>query len=540
MKVSFKILLITALLYSCQSDFLEENLDNVLVSNNYYSTVEEAESAVIGLYSQLARDGLYGLYLSMCSDLGTDVAYFTQRTNTIYTYANYLITTSTGNLIATWRQAYSVIHASNLLIEKLPEKATFSQERQNELLAEARFIRALTYFVLVRIYGDIPLIEKPQNLSDNLQVSRAPVAEVYEFILEDLNFAKEHMKWLSEMPQSGGRVSKNAVLGVLTRVYSTMAGHPLQDTSKWEMAASTAKELIDTNFHDLLPNYSQIFLNLRDDVYDFTESIWEIAYTEGDLGHRIGSFNGIRSTSGPNGEPGSEVGGGSGFVKSTVNLRKKYGENGEGYDPGITDFRYHWNCIPYQLDGTGKPRLNSDGTVKLSNEFLLVSYRKEMSFGAYTANETGVNALTLRYADVLLMYAEAENELNGIQRNPLANDILKQIRQRAFRSFSDSGAVTQFEDVEIEGINYNYDYSSLSQVDFRNFLRDERARELPGEGVRRWDLLRWNLLYPFVKSLEGREPRGTAWENIQPHHVLFPIPQREIDINPLLTQNEGY
>ncbi len=540
MKAAFKLLLFAVFIYSCQDDFLDEDLDKIIISNNYYTTVEEAQSAVIGLYSQLAKDGLYGLYLSMCSDLGTDIAYFTQNTNTIFSYANYLTTSSVGNLIATWSQAYRTIYASNLLIERLPENAIFSQDLQDGFIAEARFIRALAYFVLVRIYGDVPLVEKPQTLSDNLFVPRTSQSEVYQFIIDDLNFAKEHLKWLSEIPQSGGRASKNAVLGVLTRVYITMAGHPVQDTSKWELAASTAKELIDINYHDLLPNYGQIFINLRDDIYDFRESIWEIAYTEGELGHRIGSFNGISSARGPNGEPGSDVGGGSAFVKSTVNLRKLYGEDGMGYDPSITDFRYFWNCIPYKLDGTGNPMLNSNGTLRVSNEFVLVSYRKEMSFGAYTANETGVNALALRYADILLMYAEAENELRGMQRDPLANEFLKQIRQRAFRSFSDMGVMTQLDDVEIEGINYNFDYSSLSQADFRNFVRDERARELPGEGVRRWDLLRWNLLYPLVKSLEGREPKGKAWENIQPKHVLYPIPQREIDINPLLTQNPGY
>ncbi|MEC3908815.1 RagB/SusD family nutrient uptake outer membrane protein [Tamlana sp. 2201CG12-4] len=541
MKSVLKLLILLGVLNSCQNDFLDEDLDVIITPENFYKTEKEAEVGIFGLYHQLSRKDLYGWYLSMSVDMGTDIAFYGGKFgDTFDIFSNYKnISSSIGNLPRTWNEAYQTIHAANLIIENLPKNATFSQVKQDRFLAEARFVRAVSYLVLSRLYGEVPLVKGVLTL-DELGIPRADLAELYQFMIEDLNFAKEHIPWLSEL-QQGGRASKNAVLGVLTRVYLTMAGAPLNDASKWALAASTSKELIDTDYHDLHENYNQVFLNARDDVYDFTESIWEIEYTKGepDFGSRIGTFNGIKSFKGPNGEKASDVGGGSGLVRATANIRKIYGEDGVGYNPDIVDSRYHWNCPAYRFDGTQVPRMNPDGTVKTSlRDFIVSSYRKEISNGIYTPNQTGVNAIALRYADVLLMYAEAENEVNGAGRNALANESLAKIRRRAFKTYEVKwaleGAVTNEDD------GFNFDYSGLSQEDFRNLIRDERARELPGEGLRRWDLLRWRLLYGNVSDLIGEEPEGEAWGNIQPHNVLYPIPQREIDLNPLLTQNPGY
>ncbi|TKG95749.1 RagB/SusD family nutrient uptake outer membrane protein [Puteibacter caeruleilacunae] len=524
---------------SCQSDLLEENPKSFLTPENFYQSSSDAFAGLMGIYALISDKTLYGSYLSQESYLGTDIAYYRKNSGGLHYYANHLMTNTSGNLQTTWQQAYKTIYACNLYIESITEKAPIAEDEKNRFIAEATFIRGLVYFELARIYGGIPLITSITPVSE-LQIPRNTLEEVYKQVETDLLFAKQHLPWITEMSDGDHpRASKNAVLGILTRVYITMAGNPLNDQSKWAAASATAKELIDLGYHNLHDNYNQVWLNVKDDVYDLHESIWEIGYTAGDLGNNLGTFNGIPSSKGPNGEESKTVGGGYSFVKSTLTMRKYYGEDGNGYDKNLPDSRYHWNCVAYKLDGTNKPTLK-DGEIVEQSEWALTKFRKNSSNGAYHYNKNGLNWVVLRYADILLMYAEAENELNGAGRSAEANQALTTIRQRALRTINEDGSFVQANDQPIEEANYNYDYSTMDQETFRQFIRDERARELAGEGVRRWDLVRWGILYETVKSLDGVEPKGYCWKNIQPYHVLFPIPQQEIDLNPMLKQNTGY
>ncbi len=531
-------LLVLLFLSGC-NDILEETPKSFLTSENYYQTEVDAFGALMGVYSIAAQDNLYGSYLSTQSSLGSDEGYYSKNKGGSHYFTNYVITDATGNLDGTWKKGFSGINACNMFLKHIPKSSQIDEQRKERYLNEVKFLRGVFYFELTRLFGELPIVTDVKSVKE-LQIGRSSVTDVYAQIVADMEAGLE-LPWISEMAGSDHpRVSKNAALAFLTRVYITMAGKPLEDTEKYELAASTAKRLIDEGGHALHDNYNKVWLNIRDDKYDLTESIWEIAFTGGTSGNAIGTWNGILSSNGANGENGKDVGGGYGYAKCTVALREKYGAAGNTYEADLPDTRYHWNCIPYKLDGKGNPVMKN-GKIVEQKEWSLCKFRKNANNGAYHYNQNGINWEVARYADVLLMYAEAENELNGAGRNAYANEAVKLIRQRAYRQFDEGGSFTQLDDQPIEGIDYAYDYSAMDQETFRQFVRDERAREMAGEGIRKADLIRWGILYETVSALDGVEPKGYCWANIQPHHVLYPIARAEIDLNPhLLPNNNGY
>ncbi|TKG95528.1 RagB/SusD family nutrient uptake outer membrane protein [Puteibacter caeruleilacunae] len=521
---------------SC-SDVLDEDPKSFLTVDNFYQNRSDVETALTGIYSLIADADLYGMYISQQADLGTDAGYWVKANSS---YMNYNITPTTGTISKTWLLGYKTIYAINKFIEQV-EPGNFDDDYKASVIGQARFIRGLVYFELVRLFGELPIVDKVMTLEELNAVSRDNLTDVYQFIIDDLNYAKTSLLALADMGQGdGGRASKNAAMAILAKVYATMAGKPLEDTSKWTDAAAEAKALIDLGFHQLNPSFPKIWDNIKKDIFDYKECIFEIAYTAGPAtGNNIGTWMGIPTSKGPGGVDGKNFGGGYAYAKATKTLRMVYGENGSGYDASIADSRYHQTAVPYKLDGSARPSVDADGNYKEQKDWALCKYRKENSNGAYHYNLTGINYPVIRYADVLLIYAEAENELNGTGRSALANDVMAQVRQRAFRQFDDEGNMTQLDDEPVFGESLNYDYAAMNEEDFRYLLKDERLRELAGEGHRRNDLVRWGELYATVRSLSGSE-RGYCWDNVQPHHVLFAIPQNEIDMNGNLTQNQGY
>jgi starch-binding outer membrane protein, SusD/RagB family len=376
---------------------------------------------------------------------------------------------------------------------------------------EALFLRAFYYFTLVQYYGDVPLKLEPSNSVNNVDIARTPSKEVYAQIIADMKEAETLVKTATAVGSSG-QISKSTVRGILARVYLTMAGAPLRDTEKFKDAREWALKVKESNEHILNPDYKQIFINETQDIEDFKECIWEAECwgTNNDdqrEGGRIGNENGVlcRSTDFGN------IGYAYGFNSTTWKLYNLY---------DAIDVRRDWAISTYTLnaDGVKTPlaatNIYGRNVAKWRREYELLSPKNK--------NYTPTNFPMLRYADVLLMLAEAENEVTGA--TTLAHEALNLVRKRA-------------------GL---LDTTIAGQDGFRDEIRNERARELCFEGLRKNDLIRWGI---FVETMQDAsdeiKAKATATynyaavnaANVNERHLLYPIPLTEMSLNKKMVQN---
>jgi hypothetical protein len=285
---------------------------------------------------------------------------------------------------------------------------------------EALFLRAYYYFLLVQHWGDVPLVLKTVTTSAEAQVGETPSKEVYEQIIKDMTEAEGLVQPIQTLNYSG-RISKSAVRGILARVCLYMAGYPVNDKTKYTAARDWAKKVMDDGFHALNDSYSQIFINLAQDKYDIKESIWEVefwgnntdAYTETG---RLGSRNGIRCTD-------VDSGYSPGRINAFANFFYKY---------EVNDRRRDWNIAPFSF-GTvsGKTARVAWTPAQIWNRNCGKYRRYYETLLPRNTNFTPFNFPVLRYADVLLMFAEAENEINN-GPTQAAIDAVNLVRRRAY------------------------------------------------------------------------------------------------------------
>jgi hypothetical protein len=354
--------------------------------------------------------------------------------------------------------------------------------------------------------------------------------EVYAQILKDMTEAETRVQ-TSTTIGNPSRISKTTVQGILARVCLHMAGYPLRDASKYADALAWAKKVqasgehsLRTTFDAALTNsaYSQIFINHARNVYDTKECMWEAdffgnytdAYREAG---RVGNTNGIAF----NGSNYGDTGYSYGFINVTGRLYNLY-QSG--------DTRRDWAIAPYYYSGNN--RVVWPATTSVYNRNCgkwRRSYELQAS-GGKNQNYTPQNFPLLRYADVLLMLAEAENEVNG--PTTVAHTALNLVRARA--------GASQYTGATVIG----------SQSAFRQVIQDERARELCFEGLRRQDLIRWGIFLPLMKATGAQfatdNPSGgvlygvLGYNNVSERHLLLPIPAAEISVNNAMTQNPGW
>src|SRR5690606_11301710 len=253
------------LLGSSCSDFLEEENESDYTEENYFQTPEHAEAAINTLYSELRfvsdGAGTYGESPFMMLEFPTGLL----NTEVGQSQANRDLRSLTTNaennyLIYWWERSFKSIANANLAIKRIPE-IEMDEAEKNQLIGQAKFMRAFNYFNLVRIFGDVPLILEPVDAnSELLYPERSPQVDIYDVIVQDLVDAEQ-----SGLPNtdSTGRISASAVKTLLSSVYLTMAGYPLQAGDQYyEMAAVKAKEIINNGWYSLFDDY--------DDLHDKT------------------------------------------------------------------------------------------------------------------------------------------------------------------------------------------------------------------------------------------------------------------------------
>lgn len=518
-------------LTSCHDELDQEPYSSIS-PETFYKNEAEARLALAAVYSDIASDALYGSLLSMNFTNGTDEAVY-NRTNSNWSVALYMNNSSTYNIEKAWMTLYKGINSANYFLARVTD-ADIEDGTRNKLLAEARFLRAFYYFDLVRLWGDVPLRKKPVtegSAANNIVAS--PSSEVYDFITEDLSFAYKYLPNPTGSTTEYGHASRTAAHALLARVYMTMAGKPLEKQDAYQLAINHCDSVINTGYHQLLPSYKQVFLNEIEDKNDDKEVIFEIQF--GNLrpqgireDGRIGNLNGVaiqlpKADASGNLNPYAYA-----FHYPTVTMINKF--------DNVNDNRYEWNIANWKVDKKGKVIIlkETNKTNWYPGKFRRVDRvdngdgtygYKILETGDIDKNFTGINYPYLRYSDILLMKAEALNEL---AKTGDAILYLNQVRNRAGLANIDPASVA-------------------SKDDFFNELMDERMREFCFEGIRKHDLIRWGRLKTNMeilrKDMEDYGIATSSWyyrqcNNIEEKHNLLPIPLKEVTINQLLDQSE--
>ncbi len=479
---------------SCNS-FVDPNPTDVLAPENFYKTPSDAVAAVNAVYESVKWS--YWLGFWYISDIATDDIIAAPRFGSDgHRMSNYIFDATEWPMGSMWGGAYGIINRANTVLDRVPG-ITMDAALRTRLLGEARFFRALAYFNLVRCFGDVPLLEHEVKSLSGLKVSRTPLAQVYTLIVSDLQEAIGVLPVLYSTADVG-RVTSGAARALLAKVYLTR-----QD---WTNAARTAGEVITNGPYRLLPNYKDIF-KIATEITN-SESIFEINY-DATLDPGAGSVHTLFSL--PSEFPGGDA---YGLMTVTPSLEALFAAS-DKRGKGGTFIR-----SPY-VDALGDSVKWSDPDSIYGpafNKYLDETDFQNMHTRAWVAQSN--NWIVLRYADVLLMYAEAVNEGGTPTGAGSAEAALNLVRVRA-------------------GIN---PVSGLSQADFRDSVRLDRRREFVFEGQRWFDLSRWGILNQAMLAktteLQSIAPGETTVHGAPSN--LLPLPQSELDINHDLTQNPGW
>lgn len=473
-------------------DFLKENPEDRFVTGNFFSGEKDAQASVDAVYNQLYS--IYQRNMILLNDLPTD-----DEKNGIGMPNQFLIDleflryTSENTFVRDmWANNYSGIQRANSALNNIG-KITMDENVKKRLLGEASFLRALYYFNLVRFYGDVPLISKLESLQDAL-IARAPKAEVYKQIISDLQFAETNLP-KTYTSTNIGRATSGAAKILLGKVYLTK--------DDFQNCVSKLDEVVQ---NEAAYGFG-LNVNFKDNWRTATENGKEMVFSV-QMMQPPGIPNGQMVLQGPKySVPGGDVPGlvGNEADIPTVDLYNKYISGDTRKD------------VTFKLDYLSPV----NGSIYKSSIPLFGKYWEE---GQTITAYSNVNFHVMRYSDALLMYAEALNETGNTQK---AVTVLNRVRERAF------GDVL-------------HNYLLVSQAAFRDLVYLERRLEFANEGQRWFDLVRTGRLFQTMKAhgtLEAtlaESNKTTITANAKEYQLLYPIPQREMDINKLLTQNSGY
>lgn len=482
--------LLTLTMINCSDDFLDKVQPDTINTGNYPKTAEELITMVNGAYQPLQWPKLYNMRMwttdifagnSIVGAGGGDDGIETTQ------LSNFVTSTDNQGVLDLWRGPWPGILSSNIVIKTAPT-LNIDDAVKNRSLGEAYFLRSHYYFVLVRFFGDVPIVTEPQDVNGDLYPARSPKADVYNLIISDLEKAIQLLPTKQTYGDADkGRASKGAAIGQLAKVYLTLGN--------WQKVVELTTQLEGMGY-SLNADYSNNFnVNTENSV----ESLFEVQYASDGNYDFWGNQNQASWASPFMGPRGSNFvgGGGYGWNQPTQEFVDSYEAGDNRKEKSI----FYEGCPQYD----GKDYKASYSLTGYNVRKFLVPLS---AFPSY--NNSPLNFPVMRYSEVLLMKAEALNELGQTAQAAVP---LNLVRARAGLS----------------------PVSGLSQTAFRDKVLHERRIELAFEGQRWFDLVRvnngqygLNFLHSIGKS------------NASNKHLLLPIPQIERDRNPNLTQNPGY
>jgi hypothetical protein len=506
------IVVIVLCITSCEKD-LNVPIYNSYTDENFWKSKEEVEAGINGCYQVLDAGGLFTVNTTgnIMSETFTSNAF---GGGPSLPFSNGTLGPDNVNLLGQkWTAAYRGIGRVNTVLDNFT-KAGLEPKEQDEIEGQALFLRALFYENLVFYFGGVPLILQKPDLETQGKLPRSPMNEVVEQILKDLDIAIQKLP-VSYKANSIGRATKGAALTLKAQVllyYASPLFNPENDQSRWIKAAEAAKDVINlapTAGYDLFPNYRELFLenneNNKEVIFDVQHSTPRVPSSADiilELQQNIAPLLGL--------------------VNSYYMIDGMSIENSPLYDP----------AKPYE---NRDPRLSQTIAVpgskfvgKIANTTLYnitgfvfkknTDYEDNLTYSNYPIRESGLNLILMRYADVLLMYAEAQNEVVGPDNS--VYEVLNKIRDRVRMPHITTG---------------------LSKDEMRGEIRHERRIELAGEGLYYMDVRRWKIA---DKDLDGPVYNSDS-EVIQDRKFVdkeywWPIPTTILERNSALEQTSGY
>ena len=517
MTTKYKVLLwasafLLMLTVSCKKDFLDKNPLNSVSTDIFWKSEADVQTAVTGVYTRLQQNflGYERVYL----DGLTDNAYLLPG-NTNQPNMNNLTNGSispalSGPMVNMYSTPYRAITSCNYFLDNV-DKAPVAEAKKNVYKAEVRFIRALAYFDLVQTFGGVVINKNFPTKLEAEKKQKSTKEEVYAFIHEDLDFA------IANLPDEkyNGHAVKGSALGIKARVLITQ--------QKWADAVPVLQQIMSSGKFALANNYAALFRTAGQATAAVnTEIMFSTQY--------LAPTNPQRTS------PGA---GGMDLELGLYSLMQPYKDLVDEYEmtdgKPITESPLYNPATPYanrdpRLDLTvklpGEVWKNPSGTeftgsIASSTGFLMEKYvdlSRTAPYTTATATTTDQDYIHLRYADVLLMYAEAKNEVSG----PDAT---------VYKALNDVRARTGINMPAVDQAKYN------TKEKLRDYIRHERRIELALEGQRYNDLKRWNIAHIKLPTLKDPTGKSLVFE---PKNYILPFPQSELDNNPQLEQNEGY
>ncbi len=570
---------------SCKK-YLEVEPVSSFGTDYVFNSVINAEKAVIGAYYRLTGDNGYGIRISMYYALDDDIMMGQGGTpypdNERRDIAHYRVTPFNTQLANPFNQMYEGIERSNICIYNIPRMTQYSSGSPSEQAAlkrlhgEALTLRAQYYLTLIRNWGDVPAQFQPSSLETDLFKEKTDRDVIYEQLLNDLELAATLVPWRSEVTRDE-RITQGAVRALRARIALHRAGYSLRRTGGmqrgsnpevyYQIAKDECLAIMQSGQHQLHSSFENLFKNhvAGKQLDPLGEIIWEIAMGGGNSGlgdSKLGYYNGPRSNNNGN---------------SALTILPNY-----FYMFDSTDTRRDVTCVPYFINATGTTVTSRVGRNLV--QMVDGKFRRDWIPGGVATGPQyfGVNWPLIRYSDVLLMFAEADNELNN----------------------GPSGqAITAFEEVRKRAYGGDVSLIGTTPTDYAGFFEaivKERALEFGGEGIRKYDLIRWNMLASklaetkvILNEMSTRQPPydqlpdymfylndspTLTWANsyYQPNFIgntappgytrvewvrssigttiltyyaeafepgkneLLPVPQASRDANPRLTQDYGY
>ena len=405
-----------------------------------------------------------------------------------------------GRVNTLWTEYFTMINRCNTIIDQIynNKEIIATPEAKMQAEAEARFLRGYSYFFLVRAFGRVPKIDKVLPVTSNIPQSSA--AEIYAFVEEDLKFAAANLP-VSWAKKFIGRPTKGSANGILAKAYLYQ--------QKWALAMSTANMVMTSGQYDLSTPYNKIF---SEDGENSKESVFEIQAT---ASAKEPTANGVQYTNmqGVRGTGTWDLGWGWNMPSAALEAAYETGDPRKArtilYSSVGSTTNYTLYGEPMPLYPTGVPNLKYNHKVH-SNPAFRSLYNHLKGWW--------INVRILRYADVVLMYAEAANEIGGATNTTNALAALNSVRARA------------------RGTNTAIlpNVTTTDQAALRDAIRQERRIELAMEHERFFDIVRWGISNQAMQAA-GKTNFNASRDN------LLPIPQQQIDLSKgVLTQNPGY
>jgi hypothetical protein len=491
------LLLLTTLVAGCSDNFLSPKPQSSITTGNFYETPDEINQAVNGVYAGMHNwaSNIYNMMSEVRSPNYMGVAHNAQRD--WWDITTFTVKPQDDLIESVWGDLYQMINRANMVLASV-DNVDFgtSTALRTQYTAEARFLRAMAYFQLVRLYGRVPLVTTVITPEEGIQIGQSEPADIYDFITSEMSAVVDSLP-TSYTASDVGRLTKYAAEGLLAKVYLTQAGYPVNKTTALNQAEPLLQDVIahEGAGYSLAPNYADLFTYKNDNKYD----LFEIEYLSGGVGAGSSFPMDIAPAD-------ADV--------SVVPFRAQISANElalsddllNAYEPG--DKRFDATIDTVYLSSVTDTSVTY-GHTPFIDKFI------DQGLNLSDFRDWPEDFPLLRFADVLLMDAEVRADLANAPTAEAVAEI-NRVRARAGLPAVNPG----------------------SKAEFDQILHHERRIEFVGEGQYWFDLVRWGNAVNVMNDWFA----ATAQDiHIDEHNLVYPIPQSQIDIFPgLYQQNPGY